>query len=111
MPIDKDSAILLLDAIEPSELTVDSLRAKYHYLKAWGHMRQNRSMIGDSLISFAHNYYSGKDIVRDHRSGTALAWYKFWVGDTEGAITMFDSLISLPHIPDSLMVQLGRPLS
>ncbi len=50
MPIDKDSAILLLDAIEPSELTVDSLRAKYHYLKAWGHMRQNRSMIGDSLF-------------------------------------------------------------
>ncbi len=98
----------MLDAIDLSELTADSTRAKYYYLKAWGHMRQNRSMIGDSLISFAHNYYSGKDIVRDQRSGTALAWYKFWVGDTEGAITMLDSLISLPHIPDTLMVQTLR---
>lgn len=37
-------------------------------------------MVSDSLISFAHNYYRGKDIVKDIRSGMALAFYKFWVG-------------------------------
>lgn len=98
-----DSAISLLETIEPSELMVDSLRAKYHYLKGWGHLRQNRSMIGDSLIVFAHNYYRGKDIVRDIRSGTAYAWYKFWVGDTPGAIAMFDSILNLSNLPDSLI--------
>lgn len=99
-----DSAMSILDAIEPSELTVDSVRAKYHYLKAWGHMRQNRSMIGDSLVVFAHNFYKGKDKTKDIRSGTAMAWYKFWVGDTPGAISMLDSLVKLDDIPDSLIV-------
>ncbi len=105
MSVNADSAMLILDGIDPSELTVDSISAKYHYLKAWGHMRQNRSMISDSLITFAHNYYSGKDVVRDMRSGMALAWYKFWVGDTHGAIGMFDSLVNLSNIPDSLLMQ------
>lgn len=82
---DADSAMAILDAIDPSDLSVDSIRAKYHYLRAWGHMRQNRSMVADSLISVAHSYYSGKDAVRDMQSGTALAWYKFWIGDTPGA--------------------------
>ncbi|MBD5328890.1 MAG: hypothetical protein HDS03_03205 [Bacteroides sp.] len=103
MQSNPDSAISLLETIEPSELMVDSLRAKYHYLKGWGHLRQNRSMIGDSLIVFAHNYYRGKDIVRDIRSGTAYAWYKFWVGDTPGAIAMFDSILNLSNLPDSLI--------
>jgi len=76
----------MLDAVEPLELDVDSIRAKYHYLKAYGHMRQNRSMIGDSLITFAHSYYRDKYVVRDIRSGTALAWYKFWAGDMPKAI-------------------------
>lgn len=98
-----DSAMAILDAIDPADLKADSLRAKYHYLRAFGHMRQNRSMIGDSLIAFAHEYYRGKDIVRDMRSGTAYAWYKFWVGDTPGAIAMLDSLVGLSNMPDSIV--------
>ncbi|MBO5455728.1 MAG: hypothetical protein J6A20_04355 [Muribaculaceae bacterium] len=103
-----DSALSMLDAIDPSELKVDSLRAKYHFLKGYAHMRRNRSMIGDSLITFAHNYYRGKDIVKDMRSGVALAWYKFWVGDTPGSIAMLDSLAELHDVPDSLMAQTLR---
>lgn len=103
-----DSAMSILDAIEPSELTIDSIRAKYHYLKAWGHLRQNRSMVGDSLIGFSHNFYKGKDLVREMRSGTAFAWYKFWVGDMPGAIHLLDSLSSLTNVPDSLFVQALR---
>lgn len=103
MPTNADSAMAILEQIEPSELTVDSLRARYHYLKAWGHMRQNRSMIADSLIAFAHDYYRGKDMTREIRSGAASAWYKFWVGDTPGAIAMLDSLVGLDNVPDSLI--------
>lgn len=108
MTADKDSAMGILDKIDPSELTVDSLRARYHYLRAWGHMRQNRSMIADSLIGSAHSYYSGKDIVRDIRSGISLAWYKFWVGDMPGACALLDSIAGLPAVPDSLVAQALR---
>ncbi len=100
-----DSALTMLDAIDPSDLKADSLRAKYHYLRALGHMRMNRSMIADSLMASVHDYYSGKDIVRDMRSATVYAWYKFWIGDMTGAIAMLDSIISLNDVPDSLMVE------
>lgn len=103
-----DSALNILESIDPSDLKADSLKAKFHYLKAYGHMKRNRSMIWDSLISFAHNYYRGKDIVKDIRSGTALAFYKFWIGDTPGSIAMLDSLTRLPGVPDSLMVEALR---
>lgn len=100
-----DSAISILETIDPTDIKEDSLKAKYHYLKAYGHMSQNRSMVGDSLISFAHNYYRGKDKEKDIRSGNAYAWYKFWIGDTPGALGMFDSIISIPGLPDSLLRQ------
>lgn len=105
MNVNPDSAMSMLDAIDLQELHADSLRARYHYLKAYGHMRQNRSMIGDSLILFSYNYYRGKDVVRDIRSGIASAWYKFWVGDTQGATSLLDSITGRNDIPDSLMTQ------
>ena len=108
MPINTDSALSILETIDLSEITVDSLRAKYHYLMAYGHMRCNRSMIGDSLVTYAHEYYRGKDVVKDISSGMAFAWYKFWLGDTHGAMAMLDSLAGLPDVPDSIMVQTLR---
>lgn len=108
MQSNTDSALSILEAIDPSELKVDSLQAKYHFLMAYGHMSLNRSMIGDSLITYAHDYYRGKDIVKGIRSGIALAWYKFWIGNTHEAITMLDSLAGLTDVPDSLMVQTLR---
>lgn len=105
---DADSALHILETIEPSDLDADSLRARFIFLKAYGHLKKNRSMVGDSLIYAAHNYYRGKDIVPDIRSGIALAWYRFWVGDTPGAIAMLDSLAGLPDVPDTLMVQTLR---
>lgn len=108
MHTNADSAMSILNDIDPSELKVDSLRARYHYLRAYGNMARNHSMIGDSLIFFAHNYYRGKDIEKDIRSGIASAWYKFWVGNTHGAMAMLDSIIAVPHVPDSIMVQALR---
>ncbi len=103
-----DSALSILETIDPSELAADSLRARYHYLKGYGHLKSNRSMIGDSLVGYSHEYYSGKDIVRDIRSGMAFAWYKFWTGDTPGAMSLLDSLAALPAVPDSIIVQALR---
>lgn len=103
-----DSALAILEAIDPSDLKVDSLKAKFQYLRAYGHVRRSRSMIEDSLITFAHKYYRGKDIVKDIRSGIALAFYKFWIGDTPGSIAMLDSLTKLPNVPDSLMTEALR---
>lgn len=108
MRINPDSALSMLDAVDPSELKADSLKSRYHYLMAYGHMKCNRSMIGDSLISSAHDYYRGKDMVKDVGSGIAYAWYKFWVGDSRGAMAMLDSLAGLPGLPDSLLVQTLR---
>lgn len=108
MQSNPDSALSILETIDPSEIEADSFKAKLIYLKAYGHMKANRSMVGDSLIPFARNYYRGKDIVKDMRSGVALAWYKFWVGDTPGSIAMLDSLAGLHDVPDSLMAQTLR---
>lgn len=103
-----DSALAILESIDHADIKADPLKAKLYYLKAYGHMSRNRSMIEDSLITFAHKYYRGKDIVKDIRSGIALAFYKFWVGDTPGSIAMLDSLTKLPHVPDSLMTEALR---
>lgn len=108
LPSDPDSALTILESLDPSDLSADSLKARLHYLKAYGHMKLNRSMVGDSLITFAYNYYRGKDIVKDIRSSMALAWYKFWTGDTPGSIAMLDSLAGLHDVPDSLMAQTLR---
>lgn len=108
MPSNPDSVLAILASIDPSDLRTDSVKAKFHYLKAYGHMKANRSMIADSLISQVHDYYRGKDIVKEIRSGAAFAWYKFWVGDTPGSIAMLDSLIRLSEVPDSLMAETLR---
>lgn len=105
MQVNGDSAQSILDAIEVTDIKSDTLRNKLIFLKAYGHFRQNRSMVSDSLITYAHDYYRGKDKVKAVRSGMTLAWYKFWVGDTEGAMTMLDSLTRLADVPDSVMAQ------
>ena len=103
-----DSALTILETIDPSDFRSDSVKAKFHYLKAYGHIKTNRSMISDSLIYFVHNYYRGKDIEKEMRSGMAYAWYKFWVGDMPGAFVLLDSLVALPDVPDSLMAETLR---
>lgn len=36
MESNPDSALAILEAIDPSDLKVDSLKARFHYLKAFG---------------------------------------------------------------------------
>lgn len=100
-----DSALNLLDEIDVADLRHDSLRAKYAYLQAQAHLLLDRSMVGDSLIGMAHEYYRGKDRIKDVRSGSLTALHKFWTGDAAAAIAMLDSLADLKGVPDSILVE------
>lgn len=99
-----DSALALLEAIEPDELTHDSVRAKYHYVVASAHDAQNQPALSDSMISFSNDYYRGKDLKRSLRSATLFASYKFRIGERGTALRMLDSLSSLSNVPDSMLI-------
>lgn len=100
-----DSALVLLGAIDPAELTQDSLEAKYYYVSASAHNRQSHIALSDSMISFSNDYYRGTDLKRSVRSATLLASYKFRIGERVVALKMLDSLSSLSNVPDSLLLE------
>ena len=108
MESNPDSALTILEAMDPAELTVDSVKAKYYYVMAFAHDVQGRIAFSDSLISFSNEYYRGKDLRRSVRSSTLLASYKFRIGERASAIEMLDSLLSLKDVPDSVLID---PLS
>ena len=103
-----DSALAILEAIDPAELTVDSVKAKYYYVMAFAHDGQSRIALSDSMISFSNEYYRDKNIRRSIRSATLLASYKFHVGKRHTALGLLDSISSIKDVPDSLLID---PLS
>ena len=100
-----DSALALLEAIDPSELSADSTKAKYFYVLASVHDRQGRIALSDSMISFSADYYRGKDLKRSMRSATLSASFKWHTGERETARRMLDSLSTLSNVPDSLLIE------
>ncbi|WP_297072272.1 LuxR C-terminal-related transcriptional regulator [uncultured Duncaniella sp.] len=101
---DPDSALSMLEVIDPTELSVDSLKAKYHYLMASAHEMQGHVMLADSMIRYSVDYYKDRDLPRAIKSATLLALYKLWSGDGRTAIKQLDSLSNLANVPDSLMI-------
>ena len=99
-----DSALSMLDAIDPTELAVDSLKAKYHLIKASIHDSQGHLMLADSLIRFSSDYYKDKDSYRAVSSATLAALYDYWVRGDRNAIDQLDSLANLVNLPDSVAV-------
>lgn len=99
-----DSALSMLDFIDPSELKVDSIKAKYYYVIASLHDSKGDLMLSDSLINFSVDFYRGKDLRRSIHSTTLLALYKYWIGESKSALAMMDSLSNLENVPDSLLV-------
>lgn len=99
-----DSALSLIDAIEPSELGDDSLKAKCYYLITQAHRNQNRPALADSLISFSYNYYKGKDLRREVAAGTLYAWHLFYGGQVERSFALLDSIAAISNLPDSLLI-------
>ncbi len=100
-----DSALALLVEIDPADLTIDSLKAKYYFVMASVRDGQGRIALSDSMISFSNDYYRGKDLKRSIRSATLLASYKFRIGEREAALQILDSLSSLNNVPDSLLIE------
>ncbi len=103
-----DSALALMNDIEPSDLSSDSMRALYYLVTASAHKTKESSMASDSLIRFSFDYYKTRDNTRFIRSADLYALYRFWTGDGKGALALLDSMISLPEMPDSLMIPLLR---
>lgn len=101
---DPDSALSIIDEIEPSEIGGDSLKAKYYYLTALAHKNQNRPSAADSLIRFSYNYYKGKDLRREVESATLCARQMFITGDHKGAFALLDSIADISGLPDSLLI-------
>lgn len=99
-----DSALSILDIIEPSELSVDSLKAQYYLLKALIHDKQGHLQLSDSLIGYSADYYKHKDINRAIKSATLSALYNYWVNGDRNAIVQLDSLANLANLPDSLAI-------
>lgn len=99
-----DSALSMLEAIEPAELVVDSIKAKYYYIVASAHDQQGHLMLSDSLVSYSFDFYKDKDRERGIGSATLLALYKYWIGKSGEAIKMLDSLSHLKNVSDSLLI-------
>lgn len=99
-----DSALSLLDNIDPMDLSVDSIKAKYYYVKASTHDMQGHVMLSDSMISYSVDYYKDRDLPRAIESATLSALYKLWSGDGRTAIKELDSLSNLADVPDSLLI-------
>ena len=99
-----DSALYLLGTIDPDELAVDSLKAKYHLIKASIHDSQGQLMLSDSLIKFSADYYKDKDPYRAVTSATLAALYDYWVRGDKNAIDQLDSLAKQANLPDTLAI-------
>lgn len=99
-----DSALSMLEIIDPTELSIDSLRAKYYYLMALSHEKQGHVMLADSMISYSVNYYKDRDLSRYIKSATLSALHKLWSGDGRSAIKQLDSLANPTNVPDSLLI-------
>ena len=99
-----DSALYLLGSIDPDELAADSLKAKYHLIKATIHDSEGHLMLSDSLIKFSADYYRDKDPYRAVSSATLSALYDYWVRGDRSAVAQLDSLANQANLPDSLAI-------
>lgn len=100
-----DSALSLLEAVDPGKLTHDSIKAKYYYVLATAHDAQGHIALSDSMISFSNDYFGERDLRRGIRSATLLASYKFRIGERATALKMLDSLAALTNVPDSFLIE------
>ncbi len=99
-----DSALALIDIIDPSEMRVDSLKAQFYLIKASIHDNLGDLRISDSLIRYSADYYRDKDINRAVRSATLSALYDYWICGDRNAIGRLDSLSDLTGLPDSVAI-------
>lgn len=103
-----DSALLILDDIDPNDLNEDSLKALYAIIVGTAHKTSENSMVTDSLTRFAFEYYRDNDFKRFLQAGDLYALHKFWLGEGNGSLSLLDSLIVLPNVPKDSKITLLR---
>lgn len=101
-----DSALILLNDIDISDVEEDSLKAIYYLLTAAAHKVNESPMVSDSLIKFSFEYYKNRDYNQFLRSGDLYALHLFWSGKGSESLRLLDSLINLPGVPDTYMIEL-----
>ena len=101
-----DSALIILEEIDPADLDMDSLKALYAVMVATAHKAGDNSMVADSLTKYAFEYYRDNDFKRFLQAGDLYALHRFWLGDGSGSLSLLDSLLSLPNIPDTSKIEL-----
>lgn len=104
--ISPDSALVMVNGIEMSDLSDNDSKALYTLVVASAHKANESPMAADSLTRFAFDYYRDNDIVRFLKSGDLYALHRFWSGDGETALALLDSLAAIADIPDSLRIEL-----
>lgn len=103
-----DSALCIVEEIDPKDLKEDSLRALYAIVVGTAHKASNNSMVADSLTQFAFEYYRDKDFSRFLQAGDLFAMHRFWLGNGSRSLSLLDSLIALPNIPKDAKIELLR---
>lgn len=103
-----DSALLILEDIDPKDLNEDSLKALYAIVVGTAHKVSDNSMFADSLTKYAFEYYRDKDFNKFLQAGDLYAMHRFWLGDGNGSLSLLDSLIGLPNIPKDTKIELLR---
>lgn len=103
-----DSALHLLEDIDPKNLKEDSLMGLYAIVVGTAHKVGENSMVADSLTRFAFEYYRDNDFKRFLQAGDLYALHKFWLGEGNGSLSLLDSLIVLPNVPKDSKITLLR---
>ena len=103
-----DSALSILEEIDPKDLKDDSLRGLYAIVVGTAHKVGENSMVADSLTRFAFEYYRDNDFKRFLQAGDLYALHKFWLGEGNGSLSLLDSLIVLPNVPKDSKITLLR---
>ena len=103
-----DSALSILEEIDPKDLKDDSLRGLYAIVVGTAHKVGENSMVADSLTRFAFEYYRNNDFKRFLQAGDLYALHKFWLGEGNGSLSLLDSLIVLPNVPKDSKITLLR---
>ncbi len=101
-----DSALILLNDIDISELEEDSLKAYYYLITAAAHKTKESPMVSDSLVRRSFEYYKSRDYNRFLKSVDLYSLHLFWSGDGKKSLALLDSVITLSDIPDSNMIEL-----
>lgn len=101
-----DSALILLNDIDISELEENSLKAYYYLITAAAHKTKESPMVSDSLVRRSFEYYKSRDYNRFLKSVDLYSLHLFWSGDGKKSLALLDSVITLSDIPDSNMIEL-----